>query len=139
VSRWCLDTSAYSHFKRGDRAVVEAIDRAEWVGVPTIVLGELWSGFLQGRRLERNRTELEAFLSSPFVDVLPVDDEVARIYAEIVVDLRRLAAPLPTNDIWIAATAARAGGTVLTYDGHFNSIARVGSVVLAQDTDAPEE
>jgi tRNA(fMet)-specific endonuclease VapC len=140
VSRWCLDTSAYSHFKRGERPAVDAIDSAEWVGVPTVVLGELWSGFLQGRHLERNRTELEEFLSSPFVEVLPVDDQVARIYAEIVVDLRRRATPLPTNDIWIAAIASRAGGTVLTYDGHFTSITRVGSVVLSPvRPSAPEE
>jgi predicted nucleic acid-binding protein len=36
----------------------------------------------------------------------------------------------PTNDIWIAATAVRAGAPVLTYDPHFKSIARVGSSVL---------
>jgi tRNA(fMet)-specific endonuclease VapC len=134
VSRYCLDTSAYSHFKRGDPRVVDAVNRAEWIGVPTIVIGELWSGFLQGRNPERNQAELEEFLGNPFVEVVPVDDAVARIYAEIVSNLRRAATPLPSNDIWIAATAARAGGTVLTYDEHFTSITRVGSVVFPPPT-----
>ncbi|HEY3567135.1 MAG TPA: hypothetical protein VGP73_04305 [Thermoanaerobaculia bacterium] len=47
MSRYCLDTSAYSHFKRGDPAVVDLIDRADWLGLPSIALGELWIGFLQ--------------------------------------------------------------------------------------------
>ena len=55
----------------------------------------------------------------------------ARVYAEIVTALRRAGTPLPTNDIWIAAIAARNGATVLTYDPHFRSIERIGSVILA--------
>lgn len=128
--RCCLDTSAYSHFKRGDLQAVDLIDRADWIGVPAIVLGELWLGFLLGGRADRNQTELAAFLAHPVVETLPVDDDVARLYAEIVVELRKAGTPLPTNDIWVAATAARAGATVLTYDAHFSAIKRVGSVVL---------
>ena len=48
MSRYCLDTSAYSHFKRGDPAVVDLIDRADWLGLPSIALGEIWIGFLLG-------------------------------------------------------------------------------------------
>ena len=46
MSRYCLDTSAYSNFQRGDQRVVGILDRAEWVGVPAITLGELRTGFL---------------------------------------------------------------------------------------------
>jgi len=130
MTRFCLDTSAYSHFKRGHAVVVEALDSAEWVGVPAVTIGELWAGFLQGTRAAGNGAELEEFLENPVVELLPIDDQVGRIYAEIVVELKRKGTPLPTNDIWIAATAARAGATILTYDPHFNQIARVGSLVL---------
>ena len=130
MTRFCLDTSAYSHFKRGHAVVVEALDSAEWVGVPAVTIGELWAGFLQGTRVADNGAELEEFLENPVVELLPVDDQVGRIYAEIVVELKRKGTPLPTNDIWIAATAARAGATVLTYDPHFNQIVRVGCLVL---------
>lgn len=41
MSRYCLDTSAYSHFRRGEGAAVEVLDAAEWVDVPAIALGEL--------------------------------------------------------------------------------------------------
>lgn len=130
MSRYCLDTSAYSHFRRGDQRIVEILDRAEWLGMPATTLGELRAGFLLGGRRERNEAELREFLANPVVEELPVDAEVSRQYAEIFVELRRAGTPLPSNDIWIAATAARQGALVVTYDPHFERIARVGSVIL---------
>lgn len=130
MTRLCIDTSAYSQFMRGEEAVVAHLDQASWVGVPSIVLGELWTGFLLGQRPDENGVELEAFLSHDVVSEVTVDAEVARIYAEVVVDLRRAGTPLPTNDIWIAACAVRSGSTVISFDQHFSKIARAGSIVL---------
>ena len=128
--RLCLDTSAYSQFKRGDQQVVDLIDRAEWLGVPVVVLGELAVGFRHGTRRHENQSALDEFLSNPVVEVLPVDQDMAGIYADIVLDLQKSGTPLPANDIWIATVAVRHGATVLTYDQHFRSIARVGATVL---------
>lgn len=130
MSRYCLDTSAYSHFQRGEVQVVERLDRAEWVGVPAVVLGEIWTGFLLGSRVDANRAGLRRFLANGAVEELPVDHETARIYAEIVVAQRRAGVPLPSNDLWVAAAAARTGAPVLSYDWHFREVARIGAVVL---------
>ena len=130
MTRLCLDTSAYSNFQRGEPRVVEQMDRAEWIGMPSVVVGELRAGFLLGKRIGQSIGELDEFLSHAVVEILLVDDAVAQIYGEIFVDLRARGRPLPTNDIWIAATAARAGATVLTFDEHFREIARVGTLVL---------
>lgn len=130
LSRLCLDTSAYSRFKRGDPTVVDLLDAAEWVGVPTIVIGELLAGFARGSRLAQNLAELDELLDGPVVHEIPVDREVAGIYAEMVTSLHRAGTPIPTNDVWIAACAARAGATVVCYDAHFAAIRRVGSIVL---------
>ncbi len=130
MSRYCLDTSAYSHFSRGDRRVADLLDRADWIGMPTIVLGELRVGFLLGRYAMENEADLHEFLSHSVVEVVGVDQEVARHYAEIVVDLRRAGRPIQTNDIWIAAIAAREGALLLSYDNDFNAISRVGSIIL---------
>lgn len=130
MSRYCVDTSAYSHFQRGEDSVVRLIDAAEWLGMPAVTLGELRVGFLQGKHTKENEAGLREFLASSVVEELPVDAEVSRHYAEIVVELRRTGRPIPTNDIWIAATAARAGALVLSYDPHFEHITRVGSVIL---------
>ena len=132
MSRLCIDTSAYSHFQRGHPEAVEALDAAEWLGMPAVTLGELHVGFALGGRRTQNEDELRQFLSNPIVTVLDVDRQVSRLYAEIVVELRRAGKPIPTNDIWIAATAARAGAAVLTYDPHFASISRIGAVILGQ-------
>jgi tRNA(fMet)-specific endonuclease VapC len=108
LNRICLDTSAYSHFMRGRDSAVAVISAAKWIGVPTVVLGELRTGFLLGERARKNEEELDRFLDHPLVQVLDVDDAASRIYAEIMVMLRRRGTPpLPTNDIWIAAVAAR--------------------------------
>jgi len=130
VNRYCLDTSAYSRFQRGQEEVVRLVDAATWVGLPSVVLGELWTGFLQGGQPERNESELAAFLANDVVEEITVDHAVARLYTEILVALRGRGTPLPTNDIWVAACAARSGATVLTFDDHFAAIERVGSLIL---------
>lgn len=132
MSRYVVDTSAYSYFKRGDPQVVDLIDSADWLGVPSVVLGELEVGFLLGTaaRLESNRAELREFLDNPVVEELGLDRDASLIYAEIVVALRKAGITVPTNDIWIAAVGARFGVSVLTYDTHFRGIQRVGSVIL---------
>jgi tRNA(fMet)-specific endonuclease VapC len=100
------------------------------VGVSTIAMGELRTGFALGSRRRRNEAELDAFLDNPVVEVLTVDAETSRHYAEIVAELRKAGTPVRTNDIWIAATAARNGTSVLTCDEHFERITRVGSIIV---------
>lgn len=130
MSRYCLDTTAYSQFQRGHAEVTELIDQAKWVGLPSVAIGELWMGFVQGRHIRKNQELLEAFLAHPLVEEIRVGGSVPRLYGEIAVDLRRQGTPIPTNDIWIAACAAATGSTVLTFDGHFRSVSRVGHIVL---------
>jgi tRNA(fMet)-specific endonuclease VapC len=130
LSSFCLDTSAYSNFRRGNEELAALLDQAELVGVPTVALGELRTGFLLGGRRRRNERDLDVFLDNPVVQVLPVDSETSRQYAEIVAELCKAGTPIPTNDIWIAATAARNGTTVLTCDDRFERIGRVGSLVI---------
>jgi len=130
VSRYCLDTVAYSHFKRGESRIADLLDRAVWIGVPVVVLGELFAGFEQGSNKSKNLAQLDEFLSVPVVEVLPVDRDVAETFGEIIADLRRQGRPIPVNDIWIAATCARAGATLITWDAHFRSVSRVSSLIL---------
>jgi tRNA(fMet)-specific endonuclease VapC len=130
VSRYCLDTVAYSHFKRGEERTCRLLDSAEWIGVPVIVIGELHAGFAKGSRFYRNVAELNEFLALPVVETLPVERTVAELFGEIVEDLRRKGHPSPVNDIWIAATCARSGATLLTWDAHFRSVSRIGTILL---------
>lgn len=128
-----LDTNAYAAFKRGDEEAVGILRLAERIGISVIVLGELLSGFAIGRREATNRRELSAFLDSPRARVLAVDDDTAGHYARIYRGLKRKGKPIPTNDLWIAATAMQHGAAVFTYDRHFASVD--GLVVISRVSD----
>ncbi len=117
-----LDTNAYAAFKNGNEEAVEIVRMAEQIGFSSIVLGELISGFILGNREELNRKELSEFLCAPRVSMLMVDNETSEYYARIFQQLRRQGQPIPSNDLWIAATAIQHGFTVFTYDKHFSSI-----------------
>ncbi|HST21820.1 MAG TPA: type II toxin-antitoxin system VapC family toxin [Blastocatellia bacterium] len=117
-----LDTNAYSAFKRNAQDAVEIIRHVPLIGINSIVFGELLSGFSVGSREETNRQELKLFLASQRVKLFPVDDITADYYAMIYRNLRQKGQPIPTNDMWIAATALQHSLTVFTYDGHFQSI-----------------
>lgn len=133
MSRYCLDTVAYSHFKRGDARIAALLDGAEWVGVPVTVLGELFAGFEGGAQKRRNLAELDEFLSAPAVEVLAVDRATAEIFGRIVAGLRRRGRPVPTNDMWIAAACVRAGATLLTWDAHFRDIPLAGALIFESE------
>lgn len=130
MRRILLDTSAYSAFMRNHRGVVASVQRAFRIFVTPIVLGELQSGFLRGSRAEENRHLLGEFLASTRVEKLILDDETSLRYAEILHSLRQAGTPIPTNDIWIAASAMQHGLYVLTTDAHFEKITKVTAIVL---------
>ena len=53
-----LDTNAYATFKQGASDAVEIIQHTSIIGVSSVVLGELLSGFAIGSREAVNRQEL---------------------------------------------------------------------------------
>lgn len=117
-----LDTSAYSHFRRGDEETCERLSAAQIIYVPVIVIGELRAGFELGGRLRENLAMLDMFLDEPFVRAVDVSARVAARYGRIFAGLRRAGTPIPLNDIWIAACASDIGATLLTFDRDFLSI-----------------
>jgi predicted nucleic acid-binding protein len=130
MKRYCIDTVAYSHFRRGEPRITAILDSAEWVGVPVTVLGELFAGFEGGKQKSRNIAELDEFLNAPVIEVLNVDRRTAEIFGAMVSELRMRGKPLPTNDIWIAAAAVRVGAVLITWDAHFREIPLLGAMIL---------
>jgi tRNA(fMet)-specific endonuclease VapC len=114
-----LDTNAYTDFMLGETAVVEVVAHAERICLSSTVLGELLGGFAAGTREAKNRAELARFLDSPRVEVMPVTAQTADSYALVYSGLRRKGRPIPTNDLWIAASALEHGAALLTRDAHF--------------------
>ncbi|RJQ53243.1 MAG: type II toxin-antitoxin system VapC family toxin [Actinobacteria bacterium] len=120
-----LDTSAYSAFLRGEERIKSILQSADEIVLTATVLGELIAGFVKGSREAKNRAELERFLSSERVRVVAVDAETAERYAVILRDLSDRGTPVPTNDIWIAASAMQHGLKIVTTDSHFELIRQV--------------
>ena len=125
MSRVLLDTSAVSALFRGDEAIVEATRSPDLIAVNPVVLGELNAGFRGGRHLEKNRELLRSFLESPRVRIVGIDAESAARYAQIYDSLRRAGTPIPTNDIWIAASAMQFGLQLVTTDAHFEYVPQI--------------
>ena len=125
-----LDTSAYSNLIRGDREVQELLEKADRVWMSSIVMGELLAGFSFGRKNKENRDILERFLEKRSVRTADVNQETAEFFAIIATQLRKSGTPIPTNDIWIAAQALEMGAVVVTFDGHFEKVFGLRSLVF---------
>jgi len=133
MRRILLDTNAYVAFKNNRNDTVEVIRLAENIGISVVVIGELLAGFVLGRKEARNRQELNDFLSSPRVSLYMIDDETTEYYAQIFRQLKNDGLPIPTNDLWIAATALQHGCAVLTYDKHFSAVNNLITCRTAND------
>ena len=118
----CLDTNAYSRLMKGHAPLTELLESAEEILVPITVLGELYAGFELGSRRDANRRQLREFLAQPGVETLAVTADIAERYGMLVAQLARQGTPIPTNDIWIAASALETGARLVTYDPHFQHI-----------------
>lgn len=117
-----LDTNAYGAFREGVPEAVEIVRHAPFVGLNSVILGELLGGFAAGTREASNRAALTVFLSADGVTVFSVDERTAEHYGQVYASLRRQGKPIPTNDMWIAATALQHGLAVFTYDPHFRYV-----------------
>jgi len=116
------DTNVYAAFKRGHPEVLSRVRAAERILLSAVVAGELLFGFHHGSRTEPNRAELQLFLASPHVLLLPVTWTTADRFGRLAAQLRRAGRPLPTNDLWIAAHAIESGAELLSFDDHFSAI-----------------
>jgi tRNA(fMet)-specific endonuclease VapC len=117
-----IDTNIYSLAMKGDATVVNALRKIDQIGFSAVSAGELFSGFIGGRREDQNREELNAFLDSPRVVVHMIDVETADFYASILNNLKLAGTPIPTNDIWIASVAFQHGYKLFTKDKHFDLV-----------------
>jgi predicted nucleic acid-binding protein len=122
LSRILLDTNAFVAAARGDSVAVDILSSADEIHLNATVLGELLAGFAVGSREAANRERLGDFLDSPRVSFLPLTKRTCEFYALLYAQLRRKGRPIPTNDLWIAATALEHGLALFTLDEHFGAV-----------------
>ncbi len=122
MSKILIDTNIYSAFKVGNTDVIAILEEADEIHIPTVVLGELFAGFYLGSKTKNNIVELNDFLDNPWIEVVDVTIDIAEKYGFLVRVLKEGGNPIPTNDIWIAATALETGSKMMTFDKHFKSV-----------------
>ncbi len=123
MNKILIDTNVYSRAMYGDLHVTTVLRQANHIGISAISIGELLSGFKAGNKEQKNRQELGRFLDSPRTSLYPLDENTAEYYSLILNQLKDQGTPIPTNDIWIAATAFQYGLPLYTFDKHFSRIA----------------
>jgi len=126
-----LDTNIYTDYAEGLPETVETIaTHGEQIYLPSVVLGELNFGFMNGSRQRFNERKLQQFISRLHVEVIDVNADVARKYAIIFLSLHKKGTKIPINDVWIAACCMEVGGTLLTRDMHFRFVEQIETILL---------
>ena len=122
VKRVAIDTNIYTDIMNGYRPVQDVLMEFDVVLVPMIVLGELLYGFTYGTKEAANRVQLDRFFSRDFVKILTLSRKTTEYYALLMSSLRKNGTPLPTNDVWIAASACAEKVPLISRDRHFTKI-----------------
>jgi len=123
-----LDTNRYTDLCRGDAAVTEAVEVADQVWLPFVVLGELRAGFAVGSQGPRNESVLRRLLLKSGVGVLYPDEQTTHHYANVYRQLRKQGTPIPTNDMWIAALVLQHSLSLCDRDAHFDALPQLTRV-----------
>ena len=135
-----LDTNIYCDFAEGLPDAVDAIATyGQSIFIPSVVIGELFFGFMKGSRQQFNEKKLRQVVSRLKIEIIDVNTDVARKYAMIYLSLQERGIKIPINDVWIAACCMEVGGILLTRDKHFELVDQIEAVVLrkGQPTQSP--
>ena len=126
-----LDTNIYCDFAEGLPDAVDVIATyGQSVFIPSVVLGELFFGFMKGSRQQFNEKKLRQVVSRLKIEIIDVNTDVARKYAMIYLSLQKKGIKIPIHDVWIAACCMEVGGTLLTKDNHFEWMDQIEAMVL---------
>jgi tRNA(fMet)-specific endonuclease VapC len=118
--RYLLDTNIVLALFAADESVMDKIEIADEVFIPSQVIGEMYYVAHQSARPRDNTVRVTDF--SQTSSVLVCDAETGRWYGIIKDLLRQKNTPIPENDIWIAALALQYGLTLVTRDPQFGEI-----------------
>ena len=120
--RGLLDTSIFIGLETG-RVVADLPDES---AVSVVTLAELHLGVLLSKEgLTRARRLRTASRIEREMEAIPIDAEVARVFASIVAEARAKGRRPGVMDTWIAATAVRHGLVLFTRDAGFDDMPQV--------------
>ncbi|MBX7244637.1 MAG: type II toxin-antitoxin system VapC family toxin [Candidatus Sumerlaeaceae bacterium] len=125
--KYLLDTNHWSYIQQGFEPVVRKITSLppeSLLLMSVVSQAELMSGVLilpEGRRRDALMALFRESVASA-AELVPINSEVAEQFALVFAELRRIGRPIPTNDIWLAATARAHRLTLVSADKHFAGV-----------------
>jgi predicted nucleic acid-binding protein len=128
VSRGLADTSVFIADESGRPLVADRLP--DELGVSIVTVAELRAGVLAAANAASRARRLETLERALELDPVPIDDAVARAWAELRVSLRDAGQRMGVNDSWIAATALALGVSLVTQDGGIPAVAGLDVVVV---------
>ena len=120
IGRLALDTNAVIAFRQGIAKVCTLVDDSDVIYLPVTVLGELLYGAFNSTQIKNNEQAIAKF--AEYVDVIQIDESIAKRYAEVRFSLKKSGHPIPENDIWIAASCLYLNIPLISRDSHFNYV-----------------
>jgi tRNA(fMet)-specific endonuclease VapC len=119
-NNYLLDTNIVIEIFDGNKKYADKINKLQIFYLPSIVVGELYTGVNRVANKAKHLKKLLQLLE--LCSVLKVDEETSKYYGETIAMLYRKGKPIPTNDVWIAAIALQNNFTLVTNDAHFKEI-----------------
>ncbi len=114
------DTCAIIESFRGNAKVMALFEREKDVGIPAIVLGELYYGALCSDHQAHEWRKVTLFSAGE--PIFECDEHTAVNFAKIKHELRLKGRMIPEADIWISALARQHDRSLITNDAHFAHI-----------------
>ena len=125
-----LDTSVFIASESG-RPLNEDL-LPEEAAVSVVTLAELQAGVLAAQDTQTRARRMATLDVLNDIEILPIDVDVARIWAQLRVSLAEAGRQINVNDLWIAATAARHRLPVVSQDNDFQAVDGMAGVVVQQ-------
>lgn len=119
-----LDTNVLIRFLERGQDYSLLFSHFDRLLIPAVVNGEYRAGAdPETNAGQRKIAAIDALISSPSVDFVPIGKQISTRYAAVFRQLRMQGTPIPQNDIWIAATALEHDATLCSADDHYKHVA----------------
>lgn len=130
AKRGLLDTTVFIATESGRGLNEDEIP--DEVATSVVTLAELHTGVLAAADTETRARRLATLEALSDIEVLPIDDEAARVWARMRIHLAETARRVRINDLWIAAVAVSQGLPVVTQDDDFGPLEGVAGLSIIQ-------
>lgn len=126
--RGLADTSVF--IAKEQRRPIKFEKLPEEIVISVITVAELYAGVLATGDVATRARRLATLEALAEVEVLSIDEEAARVWAELRVRLAEGGQRVNVNDLWIAATAIANNLPIISQDSDFDTIQTMGKLQL---------